>query len=231
MENTNDEIINKKLRIMTAVKKIKEEIALHGHKNTKREIIFFEKAIKFHEQLANDEGEDDIMYLNDRIISFENLFHDYFIKNNTNDQMSEKPIANNSTFIKTPEWLALKRSLLNPKNNDNKCFQYSITLSLYHEQFGKTYCRIPKIKQYTDNFNWENINFPPQEQDYETYDMNNKSMSLHILQVNEQKISHLYKSEFNKTREKQAILLILADDQKQRHVAVRNFKLFVKRQK
>ena len=128
MENTNDEIINKKLRIMTAVKKIKEEIALHGHKNTKRKIIFFEKAIKFHEQLANDEGEDDIMYLNDRIISFENLFHDYFIKNNTNDQMSEKPIANNSTFIKTPEWLALKRSLLNPKNNDNKCFQYSITL-------------------------------------------------------------------------------------------------------
>ena len=70
---------------MTIVKKFKKEIALRDHKNTKREIIFFEKAIKFHEESANDEDEDDIMYLNDRIIYFENLFHDYFVKNNTND--------------------------------------------------------------------------------------------------------------------------------------------------
>ena len=116
--------------------------------------------------------------------------------------MSEEPIVDNSTSIKTPEWLPLKRCLLNPQNNDNKCFQYSITLSLYHEKIAKSYCRIPKIKQYNDNFNWENVNFPPQEQDYKTFEMNNKSMSLNILHVNEQKISHLYKSEFNKTREK-----------------------------
>ena len=44
--------------------------------------------------------------------------------------------------------------------------------------------------------------------------MNNKSVALNVLQANEQKISHLYKSEFNKTREKQVILLILPNDQK-----------------
>ena len=38
--------------------------------------------------------------------------------------------------------------------------------------------------------------------------MNNKSIALNILRVNEQEISHYYKFEFNKTREKQAILLI-----------------------
>ena len=49
--------------------------------------MFFEKAIKFHEELANDEDKDDITYLNDRIIYFDNLFNDYFIKNNNTDQM------------------------------------------------------------------------------------------------------------------------------------------------
>ena len=44
--------------------------------------------------------------------------------------------------------------------------------------------------------------------------MNNKSVALNVLQANEQKISHLCKSEFNKTREKQVILLILPNDQK-----------------
>ena len=59
--------------------------------------------------------------------------------------------------------------------------------------------------------------------------MSNKSIALNILQFNnEQKISHLYKSEFNRAREKIANLLILKDDEKQnakhfsRYVAVKN---------
>ena len=60
---------------------------------------------------------------------------------------------NNSTFVKTPKWLTLKRSVLNPSNNDNKCFQYSIILFLHHEQIGKNYCRISKIKPFINNLN------------------------------------------------------------------------------
>ena len=156
------------------------------------------------------------MYLNDSINYFDSLFNDYLIKNNT-DQMSEKPIINNFTFIETPTWLKLRRRVLNPQNNDNKCFQYSVTLLLYHEQIGKNYCIITKIKQYTNNFDWKNVNFPPQEQDYKTFEMNNNSIAINILYVPSDtgKISYLYKCEFNKTREKQSILLILTDDQKQ----------------
>ena len=149
---------------MTTIKKIKEEIALHGHKNTKREIIFFEKAIKFHEELTNDEDEDDAMYLNGCINYFDSLFNNYFIKT-TLIKCQKKPTIYNSTFIETLTWLKVKRCVSNPQNNDNNCFQYSVTLSLYHEQIGKNYCRIPKIKQYTNNFDWNNINFLPQEQD------------------------------------------------------------------
>ena len=183
---------------------------------------FFEKAIKFHEELANDEDEDDIMYLNDHIIYFDNLFNDYFIKNNTN-QMSEKPIINSSTFIETNTWLKLKSCVLNPQNNDNKCFQHFVAISLYREQIGKIYWRIPEIKQYSNNFDWNNISFPPQEHDYKTFEMNNKSIAMNVLydQSDTEKISHLYKSEFNKTREKLLILLILTDDKKQQYIAIK----------
>ena len=76
-------------------------------------------------------------------------------------------------------------------------------LSLYHEQLVRNCCRVSKIKVYIDNFNWQNINFPPQEQDYKTFEMNNKSIALNILYVQSEtrKISHLYKSKFDKTRE------------------------------
>ena len=56
--------------------------------------------------------------------------------------------------------------------------------------------------------------------------MNNKSIALYILQVNKQKISPLYKSEFNKTREKQVILLMINDNEKQHYLAVKKLNVF-----
>ena len=64
--------------------------------------------------------------------------------------------------------------------------------------------------------------------------MNNKSIALNVLvKIKRKKISHFYKSEFNKAREKQSILLILTDDkcnfpQKQHYVAVKNLNSLLK---
>ena len=108
-----------------------------------------------------------------------------------------------STFIETPKWLVVKRSILNPINNDNKCFQYSIVLSLHQEQIGKNCCTISKIKLFINKYNWENINFPPQEQDYKTLEMNNKSIALNVLEYNKQQIiSHFYKSKLKRKERK-----------------------------
>ena len=79
---------------------------------------------------------------------------------------------------------------------------------------GKNSFRVSKIKPFINNLNWDEIDFPPQEQDYKIFEMNNKSIALTILGYNDEKISHVYKSEFNKTREKQVILLIITDGRK-----------------
>ena len=34
------------------------------------------------------------------------------------------------SYIDSPQWLKDKKSTINPKNNDNKCFQYAVTLAL-----------------------------------------------------------------------------------------------------
>ena len=40
------------------------------------------------------------------------------------------------SYIKSPEWILNKRATINPKNKDNKCFQYSITVALNHLKIG-----------------------------------------------------------------------------------------------
>ena len=37
-------------------------------------------------------------------------------------------------YIESPEWLKNKEATINPKNENNKCFQYAITAALSHEQ-------------------------------------------------------------------------------------------------
>ena len=108
--------------------------------------------------------------------------------------------------------------MLNPKSNDNKFFQYSITLSLYHKEIGNNFNRITKIKPYVNNFNWNNINFPLINQDYETFEINGENSSLNICQFNNEKISQIYKSNYDK---KQVNLLLIEN---KHYVCIKNVK-------
>ena len=38
------------------------------------------------------------------------------------------------SYIDSPEWLKNKKTTINPKNNDDKCFQYALTAALNDEQ-------------------------------------------------------------------------------------------------
>ena len=60
--------------------------------------------------------------------------------------------------------------------------------------------------------------------------MNKKSIALNILKFNNgQKISHIYKSEFNNSREKQVILLVLNENTKQHYLAVKRLNGLLKK--
>ena len=95
--------------------------------------------------------------------------------------LKEPTIINNCTFIDAPKWIKNKKCTINPQNKDHKCFQYSITVFLHHQEIKCHPERISAIKPFINNFNWENINFPPQEEDYQQFEMNSKSIALNIL--------------------------------------------------
>ena len=64
------------------------------------------------------------------------------------------------SYIKSPEWVKNKRATVNPKNKDNKCFQYSITVALNHQNNENHPERISNIKPFVNQYNWKDIDFP-----------------------------------------------------------------------
>ena len=58
------------------------------------------------------------------------------------------------SYNESPEWLKNKKATINPKNNDDQCFQYSLTVALNYEQIERDHQRISKIKPFIDQYNW-----------------------------------------------------------------------------
>ena len=54
------------------------------------------------------------------------------------------------SYIDSPKWLKNKKATINSKNNNDKCFQYAITVALNHEQIKKDPQRITIIETFID---------------------------------------------------------------------------------
>ena len=134
-------------------------------------------------------------------------------------------LSRGGSYIDSPKWVKNKRATINPQNkNDDRYFQYAVTVALNHEQIKYHPVRISKIKTFIDKYNWKEIDFPSTGKEWKTFESNNKSIALNILYVpyNTEKITHAYKSKHNLTREDQVILLMITDGEKWHYLAVKS---------
>ena len=78
-----------------------------------------------------------------------------------------------ASYIDSPKWIKSKKSTINPKNNDYKCFQYAVTLVLNLDKINKHPQRVSKIKPFIDQYNWSDIDFPSTSKDWKKFELNN----------------------------------------------------------
>ena len=95
---------------------------------------------------------------------------------------NEISLNRGGSYIDSPIWLKDKKSTINPKNNDDKCFQYAVTLALNLDKIKRDPQRISKIKPFIDQYNWKDINFPSTNKDWKKFELNNE-IALNILYV------------------------------------------------
>ena len=107
-------------------------------------------------------------------------------------------ISRGVSYIDSPKWLKNKKSTINLKNNDYKCFQHAVTLVLNLDRINNHLQIISKIKPFIEQYNWKEIDFPSNSKDWKKFELNNE-IALNILYVphNTKKIHIAYKSKHN----------------------------------
>ena len=157
---------------------------------------FFESFLqKYEENLQNKMKESDFEFNG---VNF--LYYDF----------NKISLYRGESYIDSPKWLKDKKSTINPKNNDHKCFQYAVTLALNLDNIDNHPEIISKIKPFINQYNWKDIDFPPTNKDWRKFELNNE-IALNILYVphNTKKIQVAYKSKNNLTCDKQVILIMI----------------------
>ena len=111
---------------------------------------------------------------------------------------------------------------MNQKNNNNKCFQYAVTLALNIDTINDHPEKISKIKPFIEKYNWKDIDFSSTSKDWKKFELNNK-VALNILYVphGTKEIEIAYKSKLNLAREKEVILLMISNSENWHYVIVK----------
>ena len=161
---------------------------------------------KLFESFLNNYQKEEIILRNESYFVFESLEILYYHIHKTN-------LKRGKSYIKSPDWMLNKRATINPKNKDNKCFQYAIAVALNHQKIGNNPERISNIKPFIDNYNWKGIDFPAGVKDWEKFEKN-KEIALNILYTlpNTKEIKLAYKSKYNRKRKDQVVLLMITDN-------------------
>ena len=67
--------------------------------------------------------------------------------------LNKVSLSRGVSYIDSPKWLKNKKATINPKNKDDKCFQYALTVALNYEQIKDHPERISKTKAFVDKYN------------------------------------------------------------------------------
>ena len=124
-------------------------------------------------------------------------------------------------YIKSPEWLENKRATINPKNNDDKCFRYGLTVALDYDKIENHPERISNIEPFIDKYNWKDIYFPSRVKDWKNFEQNNEIIALNISYLPHNTKQRRLHTNQNITGN-QVILLMITNGKKWHYLAVKN---------
>ena len=65
-----------------------------------------------------------------------------------------------SPYIDSRKWSKNKKPTINPKSNNDNCFQYVLNVALKHKHLKSNIERISTRQLFIDQYSWKGLNFP-----------------------------------------------------------------------
>jgi hypothetical protein len=126
-----------------------------------------------------------------------------------------------STYMRLPSYLSTK-GVINPLNkNDNMCFMWSVLIALHHQEVARNKGRISHYRQYEDELNLKDIEFPFCISQIEKFERQNQ-IGVSVILYEADKILKPYS--ISRTHyDKHVFLLLYAKNEASHYCCIPNF--------
>ena len=90
-------------------------------------------------------------------------------------------LTRGSSYLPLPDWLARKKAIVNPHNDDEECFKWSVIAA---ESTGmKDPQRVSNLRKFMDNYDWSGLEFSVSIKDIGKFESRNNISVNYILEV------------------------------------------------
>ena len=138
-----------------------------------------------------------------------------------------KPMKGGS-YIPLPELVKKKNAITNIKNEDDKCFLWSVLRYLHPVQ--KNGERMSDLKKYENDLNFKQINFPVKVKDITKFENQNPNLpGINVFSIDDK--NKIYSLRHNQKDCQNSIdLFLYSEDEKQHYSLIKNFSRLVRSQ-
>ena len=131
-------------------------------------------------------------------------------------------LTRGSSYLPLPDWLASKKAIINPHNNDEECFKWSVIAA---EKVGmKDPQRVSNLRMFKDNYNWSGLVFSVSIKDIGKFETRN-NISVNVLAVEGRDI---YIHRKGRRMGREINLLIVSEDGINHYTAIKSLSRLLK---
>ena len=135
-----------------------------------------------------------------------------------NTDFHQLNLTRGSSYIPLPQWLANKKAIINPHNEDQECFKWAVIAASRWEEIGKDPQRVSNLKKFEKDFDWSGMKFPVSVKDIRKFEAKNK-ISINLLAIEDKEVYICRKG----VNYKRAInLMILPENNRNHYVAIKS---------
>ena len=91
-------------------------------------------------------------------------------------------LTRGSSYLPLPDWLACKKAIINPQNDNEECFKWAVIVAMRWTDIKFNPVRVSNLRKFANDYNWSGLKFPVSIKDINISEMNN-DISVNVLPV------------------------------------------------
>ena len=127
-------------------------------------------------------------------------------------------LTRGNSHLPLPDWLARKKAVINPQNEDEECFKWAVIAALEWSNNKFNPERIWNLRKFANSYDWSRLKFPIAIKDINVFEMNN-DISINVLSVENKDI---YICRKGIRRDCEIDLLLISEDGKLHYTVVKS---------